>query len=386
MEAIELLVDEPEVLRDTQTFIGVMVTLIVLCIFCEKDGSNFLRKIASIAWQQLRESNTAYIADLKESLDLTKDIPETLRPLVTQSKTWASIAKGNDKVNFKDNRTKTITVTLSFFENAQKAIDESEEKIKKYQGRKEDSLIQLFLLMMSIFVLAIDSMHIGCCLGALILNIASFCIILFSGCLWFIKLKDITPVHDVTKETNSYKRYICTAIFTISLFVVFLALLGLYKGMFFVLFLIIGLFFSLAIYISKKWSKIQPERYNIRFIIKHSLYVIALLVICSTIFYFTVNSSVLYNEISLPSYFIRWQTNIELITNIKYAQTIFACVLSSCGLFIPIVIDYYVSSRYSKSAKNKIDSYFKDAKNNAEVLQKEYVKIITSILSNQKSS
>lgn len=389
MQAIELWSDEPEILGGTQTFIGVMVTLIVLCIFCEIDGSNFLRKIACIAWQQLREANAAYIADLKAMLDITKNIPESFRPLVTQSKTWERIATGDDKVRFTENRNKTMIVPLSFFENAQEAINSSEEKIKKYQNRKEDTFIQLFLLIVSIFVLTIDSMHIGCRIGALILNIASFCIVLFSGSMWLIKLKNLMPVHNVTKRTNLYKRYIGTTFFVILLFVFFLSLLGLSIGCFFVFFLNICMFSSFAIYVSIKWSKIQMERYNIRFVIEHSLYVILLLMVCSTVFYcicYIVNYPVLYNDIRLQSYFIRWQTNIELITNIKYAQTIFACTLSMCGLFVPIVIDYSVSSHYAKSAKKQIVNYFNDAKKNAEKLQNEYVKIITSIFNNQNSA
>ena len=63
---MELFVDKPEILGDTQTFIGVLLTLIVLCLF--NDKTNFLLSL-------IRNITADFTINLKNKVSrINKDI------------------------------------------------------------------------------------------------------------------------------------------------------------------------------------------------------------------------------------------------------------------------------------------------------------------------
>ena len=45
---MEIIVNEPELLKGTQTFIGVLITLLVLCLFHDKNTNFMLRIVVNM--------------------------------------------------------------------------------------------------------------------------------------------------------------------------------------------------------------------------------------------------------------------------------------------------------------------------------------------------
>lgn len=386
---MDLFAENAELLGGTQTFVGVMVALIVLCIFHDKSDSNFLRRITENLYSGLTESNSRYINKLRESLKKPTDISGDKTGILKDPLGWIKLAQGENSAALLDNVNKSSMLPVKFFKKAQEKIENCKVSITEQNERVEDAYIQTYLLVVSLFVFSLDAMHVGKEIGAFVLLSSSLLMTMFSIGMWGIYFFKIVPSagkEDERRNGIASKLFACTTLLLV--WIISSGIIGYCKSFWGIVFLTIFLSAVCGGFVCYNWKRMLVERYNTRFVINHAFYSIIAIIVCTLLLRQSMTSSCLVGICDgyFDSFCSNWYSNVSQILNIQYARIIFAAVLSFFGFFCPITLGLISTKIQSWSIKRQIQKVFEESQQEAKEIQTEYMEIVKKIFQAHSNS
>lgn len=379
---MNLFAESAELLGGTQTFVGVMIALIVLCIFHDKSDSNFLRRITESLYSGLTESNSSYINKLKESLKKPTDIAGDKTGILKDPLGWIKLAQGENSAALLDNVNKSSMLPVKFFNKAQEKIENCKVSITEQNERVEDAYIQTYLLVVSLFVFSLDAMHVSKEVGAFVLLFSSLLMTMFSIGMWVIYFFKIDPSagkESVRRNGIARMSFVCTTLLLV--WTVTSGIIGCCRPILGIVISTIFLSIVCGGFVCYNWKRMLVERYNTRFVINHAFYSIIAIIVCTLLLRQCMTSSCLVGICDgyFDSFYSNWYTNVSLILDIKYARIIFAAVLSFFGFFCPITLGLISTKIQSWSVKRQVKKVFEESQQEAKEIQNEYIEIVKKI-------
>jgi len=386
-------------LDNAQTYIGVLATFIVLCLFNDREKnkeekdtnkSNFL---LSILFKIGEEKLSLLKSQVKE---LQQDIYS-----VFENKGGASyrISELLNKVETNEVRNNLLGVLRAvrvqgnlFFKEANIVISNLEEQEKQAQKREELTYVALLSLMLIIVVMLIDCITIlpigfSCKFTFLLMLIGGF----YSAVLYkkYLNQKldniifDEKEVLDKFLKPSKGNMVIGMSLTFIGWNVIALFICSKY---FYVISLLCIIWFGIW-KTKKKWMLLceKYDKYNRVFVLKHGIYIIIYSLVCALLleiisyFSFIYKSNVIFNW---QFYLNNWNMNIAFLSNpilIKYTVLVF---FTLNGLILPFLFGYLKWNFLEKMAIKKLDELQDRRKEKVLEFQKEFQSIERQIETN----
>lgn len=388
------------ILNDAQTFIGVLATFVVLCLFSlrgksredteskntsdsgeRNDDSNFIysliRQVGIDSLQILKKRNE----DLRKPYDAYYD----KKGIDGKSKYQAALENA-DKVpdkNYRqllmEARAKHETSFLAFTNNANKKLVDF-EKNQRMGLKDELTFVSLIILIYIVLLMLIDVLSfISIGIRALVMNTLIACSIPFIVYLYIRFLK-------INADNSSKRKYhpwngfsiVIAAIAPVFLWclmscfivnpVVSLALFPATMGLFYVCFakrLVNQMTFG--------------EDFTRSFILRESVYIFVMAIAICAFFIIAKKYTFLYDVFgcNYKVYFHNWNNTIDLLLNPVITKYIVVSYFSLNVFILPILLGYIYIQRMMNRLKEEIDDMFESTK----VSMQEAINNFESILS-----
>ena len=374
-------------LDNSQTYIGVLATFIVLCLFNdsennkEKDNSqsNFILSILF----KIGEEKLSLLKNKVE--ELQQDIYYVFENKGGISSRISELLKKVDSDN--DTRNNLLGILKAvrvqgnlFFKEANAVVSYLEEQEKKVQKKEELTYIALLSLILIIVVMFVDCITIFpkefiCKFTSLLILTSSF----YSSLLYKKYMK--IDQDDILVG----KRYIAERFMKPSkksmIMGMFLTFIGWNIIALFIsskYFYIISLLFVMCLGIWKtkrKWMILcdKYNKYSRVFVLKHGIYIIIYSLICA--FFLELMSSfspILTTGSDWETNLNNWNMNVEFLSNptiVKYITLIF---FTLNGLILPFLLGYLKWNHLEKNAIKELNKLQNKRKENVLEFQKEF--------------
>lgn len=344
---MEIFVNEPELLEGTQTFIGVLITLLVLCLFHDEKTNFMLRIVGSMIDDFL--SSIAHSVDRMRS-DLKK--PKTRNKseeLAYADNYWIKQSEAFPDIHdeFLTIYEESEDIINKYVNKYQKHLTRLKQIQQKVNEKSENELISHSLMLYLMVVMTLDGIGVSADFGCFFLSFLMVLTIPYFCYIWYqyIRFKDAPPVVYRTRKTRTLLFLTC-----LTVFLSFFAWLGIttfmrmptcsYVFCSMVLFMIP--MFVVGLSISANFKK--SERYNKKFVTNHTIYILFTSLLLSLCVYGICRAGLPFGLSNNSCYVANWNANIEIVTNnisiIRNALVLFA-VLNA--FFIPMfaVFIYY---------------------------------------------
>lgn len=374
-------------LDNAQTYIGVLATFIVLCLFNEKkkkndddNQSNFLLSILFKVGKERLDLLENYTKELQQDINLVFE---------NKGGITSHISELLEKAEDSDNKNKLLRILKEvrvqanlFFDEANAVITKLEEQEKLAQEREELTYIALISLMLIIFVMLVDCITIlpiefSCKFVLFTMLMGS----VYSFILYKRYLQSEKKVKESFDRENRPEQFLKPSkmkmIIGLSLAFVIWNVISLFvnsKYFSFILLLCV-LVFGVK-YTKQKWISLcaKYSRYNRVFILKHGLYIIGYSLFCASFLEIMLSDSFIYDLGIIPNcelYMNNWVTNVSLLSDptlIKYIVLIF---FTLNGLILPFLLGYIKWTHLEKKAILRLKELQKKRKENVLESQKE---------------
>lgn len=231
-----------------------------------------------------------------------------------------------------------------------------------------------------------DCVHLAERIGSFFLNCTSAMIVVFGTGMWINYIKRNNPSKILDSSIHrSWTRWIVAALLIAFLYGWFMVLLsvGSIKVALISFMLAILMIYG---YIKYRWNNIIVERYNYRFVIKHTFYSLVVVVAFTIIMYYSCSEHFLYDIFrgNYSIYFQQWNRRVDILFAPQMARSIFAVVVSLYGMFLPIMVGFWISHHQARKVKSDIRKAFVETKENADKLQTEYWDLIAKIVAKKE--
>ena len=341
-------------LDSAQTYIGVLATFIVLCLFKNKgneDNGNFLFSIFVKIGEGILAFVTEYIWELKYEINsIYENKEERRKERVSELLEKADSA---NKTRLLANRNAARMQENKFFKEAT-SIKNQFNPTNEIKTKEEFTFIALFSLIMILVIMFVDCLefiNIGTRVVYVNLLIALGCVYSFFLYKNFFIQKLANPSCEVQNE-NTPERFkkvdkgwmIVKVFFAFICWLILISFINQAWAWLSVLLLpfILGIGFLL---IKSRWSElcIRYSRYNRIFILKHSAYILLFAGVCTLLIHLLLSYDFLYTymeqngQIKMLS---DWNEVIALLQNkslAKYASLVF---FTLNGFFLPLLFGY----------------------------------------------
>lgn len=354
-------------LGNAQTLLGVLITLIVLCLFNEK--GNFLwmlfKHISSDLSEQIRQRTLKIKKSVSE--DLSSDDPlynvnywKNNVPLETNAK----IDQLYDDLSF---------VNFIFLNEASKLSD-LPRMMQKYMHRSEMGYIELHLLLLSVFVMVCDLfLPVSPLLNIFLLGMTVLSL-LYTVNLWALYWKETMLKTDSARVFDLNLMQRLKRIVPITAFNGIVGLLS-----FGVYFIPMQSAFQLALqmviilgciwfHTHKEWKSMEQTRYNNRFVVKHTAFVVIYPAVLTFCVYGLMN-------IDSPDVDI-WRLNVLSAFSITRAGALYTTYVAVCSMFAPVLVEYCLTRMHAKRILNKLSTLGDSYNEQVEKLSQEYKQLI----------
>jgi hypothetical protein len=386
----------PEILGDTQTIIGIFVTLIVLCLFnsykqkeASRNNNNFIHQLFDDFCYGLSKANASYISQLGEKL-AERNLPES-----DDESFWKKMAEGtNGGTELLKNRSEAKLIPQQFFQEAQGRINSAEELLEGVRSRQEDTYVELFIFVISSLVLVVDGMHISMGIGTIFVLFLSGLSLLYTTGLWIIYYTNL-PISRAIENKNNHviRRRMEFLLILLSLSSLWLFSLGLVPRpwmSYFIFLLLTGIAFTFFMW--RRWGTLLTEKYNKHQVIRHLIYIILSSSLLTGLFVFVQSSDWAYTLFGGKNqdYFQNWNTVIASIQDVRVMRILFLLYVAVWGIFTPIFGGFILSHFYAYNVKRDVRNRFIAAVEKSDKTQEEYKRIVKKIkneyLKNGKSA
>lgn len=202
---MEFFSDKPELLGNTQTLLGVLVTLIVLCLF--NDESNFLLKLIRNMTADYAKNLQEKMADIRIQIQKQKeDMEKEIGGIVSNRTFWVRLAKakGDDLYErILNNNKEEQNVLGGMLDNLSEPLSKFGKTDGDLQLKRENVFVSLFFLILLLGVMMIDACCISNAVGSLFFRyLLLFLLIIHSrfgfASIWIKMTKKIIKVILIT--------------------------------------------------------------------------------------------------------------------------------------------------------------------------------------------
>lgn len=376
------------ILGEVQTFIGVLATFIVLCLF--KDNTNFLNRIICEIGDELQKSLANNIAVLKREIrniyihdDANEDKSQD-EGVVEDFDFWRKISTEEEIQELLINQKETALEENLFFTESTKIVKEYTKQLTLFQDRKDDMHVSLFILILIIFILTID------CLGldfkftipflTLIISVSSF----YTFTLWknYSQIQITENRHESLKLTQCLYRGIGSIIIAYILWSITLLFVNT-TWINYITYISL-LFIFLNSLTNKKTQNFHNSiNYNKQFISKHTIYITLICLLLSLFTYFATSCSTISEYLVTtnidPQILYNWTSNMNNFFTPKMIRICLVLFFVSNSFFIPIIIGYTHNRILAKQANMQINKEKELRLNNINKKKEEYSKIVNKI-------
>lgn len=367
-------------LGNAQTFIGVLATLAVLCLF--HGESNFLTSYLKHLNSEINEMLTRTINNL------SKDVKEKFWTNQEQEDYSFFKSISGDNISLQQQLFKVVQdaqmVTMKFMAENEIIKKEANNKMLALEKAKEFGFIALYIFFFSLIILALD-----CCFtkldlfGCIFLYnfIISSCVLL--SFIWihlWLRMRESYKIKERTRKKNKLLFSVKVSILFILLpsISLYLAALGhLHYPSYWRYILLTLLIYAFLFFLGgrKHFNYIKNTcDYNNHFILSHFVY----LIIASTIvagFYYLLQKGV---ALCGDSPFYAQSIN-DIYTTISPLKHILVFVIVANSILLPFVLSYVKYKYIKDKSHSTIDAKEKEALSKISTLKEEYNSIINKI-------
>lgn len=380
---------EGELFSHSQTFLGVLLTLVVLCLF--NNESNFLLEL-------LTTFNNDMENYLKNCLDsLKKDISKKFKFLnngAYDKGYWETKLDDAKRSELLKIASKAQNTSYNFFNKGNELIEQYKDTKKKRVEKKEILFIELHFFFVGLLLMTIDAcckVGIGWAFFVLLLVLQS---VTFTTLLWVYYFKNIPFVEEYPSQLISSNSCLFFGLLkNIGLPIVGIILL-LFPFCFFnsVLLecLIVVIFLIFAFFHSKRALKdLNHYKYNSRFVLKHTIYmlfiafVVAILVkIVLSVKVSSYLSNCNWDDIAtIVGY---WKINIKDLSSLNMLGDFFVVYFVLVCFIAPLLIGYWQDRNTARDVLAQLQMENEKCKKEAKKMASDYKDLIDNFVQTHK--
>lgn len=381
-------VSEAELLGGAQTFIGVLITLLVLCLFHDKDTNFMLR----IVFNMIAD----FLSSLAHSVErMRADLEEKPKASKSEQLAQADFHWLNQSMKYPEIHAKLLEISedsenkITNFVNSHKRHLERLRNIQQKVDKKtENELVSHSMLLILMVVMTLDSIGISLQVGSVFLCFLMLLSSVYFTYLWiqYLAFKSHDDKRYKTRRTRTL--LLLCGISLICSFIGWAVISALTSFTFWWFLLISGLIFSLPIIIIAcciTTNFKQSERYNKKFVTNHTIYILivsAFVTYCVTCLY---NCNLLFGIEQSKALLDNLHRNVGLVTsNVNVLQRIFVIYAVLNAFFIPIfaIYSFYqVNSIYIKLVMSRKKT---SVRNELSENREKFVTIVHEMLEKEK--
>lgn len=385
-------------LDNAQTYIGVLATFIVLCLFNDKKNSsqenedngnqnNFLLSILSKVGEEKLYLLKKRVEELQQDI---YSIFENKEGVSNRISSLLNKAKSNDT------RHKLLTILKAvrvqgnlFFKDANIIISKLEKQEEQVQKREELTYIALLSLMLIIVIMFVDCITIlpirfSCKFAFLLMLIGGF----YSAILY---KRYLTPKEDniISNEKEISERFLkplkTKMIIGMSLTFMGWNIMALFvcSEYFYIISLICIIWCGIWL-TKRKWLLLceKYNKYNRIFVLKHGIYIIIYSLVCTLLLEAMLYFSFIYEllaKFNWQLYLNNWNVNITFLSNPVLTKYLVLIFFTLNGLVLPFLLGYLKWNKLEKEAIRELDKLQNRRKEEVLKLQKEFQTIESQI-------
>lgn len=386
---MEFFSEKPELLDNTQTLFGVLITLIVLCLF--NNDSNFLIRLIKNMIADFTKNLQVKMKDIWEDINLKeKKIYADLGGIVANRKYWVRQAEEKSSELFNrilENNKQEQDIIAGIFNNLEEPLKNFKETEKDINLKNESSFVSLFFLVLMLCVMLLDACCVSNGFGSIFLILLTYVSTYFTFSLWYRFLSD-KEVGLKYPYNSSTKFFAIPILIGIILFLLWLVTIALWHFNFigFWSFSFLYYIVLVAIVSYRLMSNFRYcERYNNQFVIKHSFYIISTCAIIAVLLYGLRNINI--DNIDNGGVLLPLKQNIQImqdnidviVNNSRWVRRVFVSLATCNTFFIPLLLGYYYNHKKATSATRQMEINKKTILNDLEDNINEYQEILKEI-------
>lgn len=380
---------EGELFSHSQTFLGVLLTLVVLCLF--NNESNFLLEL-------LTTFNNDMENYLKNCLDsLKKDISAKFKFLnngAYDKGYWETKLDDAKRSELLKIASKAENTSYNFFNKGNELIDQYTDTKKKRVEKKEILFIELHFFFVGLLLMTIDAcckVGIGWAFFVLLLVLQSMT---FTTLLWVYYFKNIPFVEEYPSQLISSNSCLFFGLLkNIGLPIVGIILL-LFPFCFFnsVLLecLILVIFLIFAFFHSKRALKdLNHYKYNSRFVLKHTIYMLFIAFVVAIIVKMVLSDKVSsylsncnWDDIATIAGY--WKINIKNLSSLNMLGDFFVVYFVLVCFIAPLLIGYWQDRKTARDVLSQLQMENEKCKKEAKKMASDYKDLIDDFVQTHK--
>lgn len=380
---------EGELFSHSQTFLGVLLTLVVLCLF--NNESNFLLEL-------LTTFNNDMENYLKNCLDsLKKDISGKFQFLnngAYDKGYWETKLDDAKRSKLLKIASKAQNTSYNFFNKGNELIDQYKDTKKKRVEKKEILFIELHFFFVGLLLMTIDAcckVGIGWAFFVLLLVLQS---VTFTTLLWVYYFKNIPFVEEYPSQLISSNSCLFFGLLkNIGLPIVGIILL-LFPFCFFnsVLLecLIVVIFLIFAFFHSKRALKdLNHYKYNSRFVLKHTIYMLFIAFVVAILVKIVLSVKVSSylpncNWDDIATIVGYWKMNIKDLSSLNMLGDFFVVYFVLVCFIAPLLIGYWQDRKIARDVLAQLQMENEKCKKEAKEMASDYKELIDNFVQTHK--
>lgn len=350
--------DKPDLLGNTQTLLGVLVTLIVLCLF--NDESNFLLKLIRNMTADYAKNLQEKVADIRKQIQKQKDeMEKELGVIVSNRIFWVKLAKskGDDLYErMLNNNKEEQNILGGMLDNLNEPLSRFSKTDGDLQLKRENVFVSLFFLILLLGVMMMDACCISNAVGSIFLSILTFISAYFTFSLWFRFYKDQDGEEEYKNHTHNVITVIGGMVLTVALWLIAMMLyrfdnrdIWVFSFAYFVCMVIV---FSYKLMFNFRYC----VRYNNQFVIKHAFYIMFLCSVITLLLWGIRNVQCEDSQCAMFNCMQTIQHNIDmLVKDSKWAVSFFVLLATCNTFFLPLLVGYYYNHKKAIGATYQME-------------------------------
>lgn len=355
---MEFFSDKPELLGNTQTLLGVLVTLIVLCLF--NDESNFLLKLIRNMTADYAKNLQEKMADIRIQIQKQKeDMEKEIGGIVSNRTFWVRLAKakGDDLYErILNNNKEEQNVLGGMLDNLSEPLSKFGKTDGDLQLKRENVFVSLFFLILLLGVMMIDACCISNAVGSLFLSILTFISAYYTLSLWFRFYMDQDDKEDYKGHTHNVIIVVGGMVLTVGLWLLTMALYRFDNREIWVFSFAYFVCMTIAISYKLMFNFRYCVRYNNQFVIKHAFYFMFLCAVITLLLWGIRNVEFNEQQCATVNYMQTIQYNIDmLVKDSKWTMRAFVLLATCNTFFIPLLVGYYYNYKKATGATHQME-------------------------------
>ena len=380
---MEFFANTPELLGNTQTFFGILLTFIVLCLF--NNESNFLLKLICNMVADFTTNLKDKIEDINKEIKAEEDkCYSEMGEIANNRSYWINQSKSRLPELHKkliDNNKKELEIKNRILSDVGPEIERYKNSDELLKLKKEHKFVSLYFLILMLVVITLDASCVSCEVGCIFLMLESVVTFYFSSCLWYRYIVEKDENNCVYHEhKHIFRKVVWGLLITI---VVWMATMCITVYRVWLLWVLSIVAILVTVFLFSYWLMHNfryTVRYNNQFIIKHALYIVFVCMAMTCFLSFIKGIQIDDNDAiwSLP--LINFQENLHEIAQSIYGVRIaFVLLCSANTFFIPLVLGYLYNHNKAMRIKQIMESSKKDIITKLKQNNEKYQNILKEI-------